>query len=105
MSILLPTIGLTLIASISLIIPKTAYAIVILPPIIIVSVVQVVVGVITLLTAPTSIVSGIIVFLKKPKNIMQFLIRTLYATLGVIVMVSIFAAVIAKIVNPDRPWW
>jgi hypothetical protein len=36
---------------------------------------------------------------------MQFLIRTLYATLGVIVMVSIFAAVIAKIVNPDRPWW
>jgi len=105
MGVILTIFGCTLIAAVYLIIPKTAYAIVILPPIIIVSVVQIVVGVITAITAPTSIVSGIIVFLKKPRNLREFLIRTISATIGVIVMIGIFAAIIAKIIHPERPWW
>jgi len=96
--------AVTFFVTVAVVLPSTAHAIIILPPIILVSVVNIVAAVIAWLTAPASILSGAIVYLKKPINKKMFVMQFIVIAALILCALSIIVAIAVKIANPARPW-
>ncbi|MEI6532585.1 MAG: hypothetical protein WCO06_01965 [Candidatus Roizmanbacteria bacterium] len=87
-----------------LIVPPSVHAIIILPPIILLSIVHLVSFLIGVLAVPMSILSGVIIYLKKPENKKKFVLSVILLTVLMLVIIAVIVAGIIRIIQPERPW-